>query len=186
MAEVWVRKAGNRTTATKGPSHPSERRPLAGDPGRDQGSGVRGKRRGNRSRRAEDLSGKAEATTKAGAKPQKAPRGNGLERLRRAAGRRLAQSSEELADVLLDKALKGRLQGARMLVGLAEKIKPRKRREEEDKWDGPSAAELLAAEPEWVEPEVGDVWNGNGWVRVRTGERVSRSHHLEKEEEEAA
>jgi hypothetical protein len=98
------------------------------------------------------------------AKPRKAVRGNGLERLRRAAGRRLAQCSEELADMLLGKALKGKLEGARMLVGLAEKITPRKKKEAQC----PSIFDLLANEPE--EPEDQYEWNGKTMVRKRREE----------------
>ena len=35
---------------------------------------------------------------------------------------------------------------------------------------GVKLIDLLESEPEWVAPEVGDVWVGNGWKRQGTGE----------------
>ncbi len=32
--------------------------------------------------------------------------------------------------------------------------------------------DLLEADSEWAEPEVGDVWVGNGWKKQGTGEIV--------------
>jgi hypothetical protein len=104
-------------------------------------------------------------------------RGCGLERLRRAADRRLARASDTLADVLFEKATEGKLDGARMLVTLAEQEWRRKEEEKKNKTKvrkGPSWAELLASEPEWEEekPEVGDVWVGDGWRKQETGDIV--------------
>lgn len=113
---------------------------------------------------------------------EKRVRGSGLERLRRAADRKLARKSEELAGILLEGALEGKLGEAKMLVSLAEdKAPPKPRREK------PSPlmelAQKWASEPEWVEPEVGDVWTGHGWKRVSTGELVDRSGDVVREEE---
>jgi hypothetical protein len=58
-----------------------------------------------------------------------------------------------LADLLTEKALKGDLASTRVLVGLAERKKPRA--EPVKKRRGPSLAEQLAAEPQWQEPAEG-------------------------------
>lgn len=128
--------------------------------------------------------GDPSAPAKAGATAKPEPRvsGSGVERLRQAAERRLARKSEELADLLLEKALEGKLEGARMLVALAEKKKPRAKRGE-GPWKGKSVAEMLAEEPEWVEPEVGDVWDGDGWTKQGTGESVERGGRVRVEAE---
>lgn len=75
---------------------------------------------------------------------------NGAERLRRAADRRVGMHSEEIADRLTEKALKGDLASAKELMRLAEGKKPlakpvKKRR-------GPGPAERLAGEPQWRAP----------------------------------
>jgi hypothetical protein len=117
--------------------------------------------------------------------PEKRACGSGLERLRRAADRKLARNSDELAGVLLEKALEGKLGDAKMLVSLAEEKAPPKPREK--KPSGPSLMELAekwASEPEWVEPEAGDVWTGNGWKRVSTGVLVGRNGLVVSEGEE--
>jgi len=47
----------------------------------------------------------------------------------------------------------------------------------------PKLIDLLESEPEWVEPEVGDVWVGDGWRKQGTGEIVREG---ERRDEEAA
>ena len=94
---------------------------------------------------------------KEGAKRAKAVRGSGLERLRKAADRRVARNSNELADLLLANALQGKLDSARMLVKLAEdkerREDQRKEKEEDDEWDGPSISEMLQLERDEREAE---------------------------------
>ena len=76
---------------------------------------------------------------------------------------KLARKSEELAGILLERALEGKLGEAKMLVSLAEdKAPPKPRREK------PSPlmklAQKWASEPEWVEPEwatCGQAMDGN-------------------------
>jgi len=77
----------------------------------------------------------------------KAGRKDGAERLRQAADRRVGRNSNELADLLTEKALAGDLASAKVLVGLAERKKPRA--EPVKKRRGPTDAELLAMEPPW-------------------------------------
>jgi hypothetical protein len=103
------------------------------------------------------------------AREKKTWRGNGLEKLEKAADRRLGQASEALADLLLDKAKDGKVEGLRLMVTLAEhRIKRKPEEKKKKKRSGPSWAELLASEPEYVreEPEVGDVWTGDGWRKI--------------------
>jgi hypothetical protein len=74
-------------------------------------------------------------------------RKDGAEQMRQAADRRVGRISEQLADMLEGKALKGDLNSAKVLFGLAERKKPipepvKRRR-------GPSLAERLSAEPQW-------------------------------------
>jgi len=136
----------------------------------DAGMGVGGhktRRRSGRQKRKTD-------------EPEKRVRGSGVERLRQAADRKLARNSEKLADVLLENALKGELGDTKVLVHLAEDKAPPKPRER--KPSGPTIMDLAkkwAAEPEWVEPEVGDVWTGDGWKRVSTGQLVNRWGEVE-------
>jgi hypothetical protein len=103
-------------------------------------------------------------------------RGNGLERLQKAADRRLGNASEKLADLLLDKAKEGKVESTQLLVKLAERKKERKPQEKNKKKRsmGSRQVEQLCSEPEWVEekPEVGDVWVGDGWKNERTGRFV--------------
>ena len=87
-------------------------------------------------------------------KRRKPRRKSGVERLRQAADKRGGKNSEELADLLTAKALKGKLSNTRFLVGLAERKepveKPKKKRR------GLSMAQQLAMEPEWVGPAEGE------------------------------
>jgi hypothetical protein len=90
------------------------------------------------------------------ARPQEAAtatmvREAGVERLKKAADRVLGRNSAKLANLLLDKAVEGKLEGARLLVKLAESKKPPVKPKRT--WDGKTLAEMLASEPEWVEPE---------------------------------
>jgi hypothetical protein len=128
----------------------------------------------------EPESGKTENPSNAAAEPEKKEpekkeRGNGLKKLQKAADQRLGRDSEALADLLLEKAKEGKVESARLLVTLAEHKKGRRPQEKKKKKrTGPSFAELLASEPEWVEekPEVGDVWVGDGWKNEKTGRFV--------------
>jgi hypothetical protein len=115
---------------------------------------------------------------------RKSFRGNGLERLEKAADRRLGQASEALANLLLEKATKGKVDSARLLVTLAEhRLKRKPKEKKKKKRPGPSWAELLGSEPEFVAPEVGDVWVGGGW-RKPTGEFVDEDAQVGDNEEE--
>ena len=107
-----------------------------------------------------------------GTEPEKPVRGSGVARLKKAANSQVARKSAELAEVLMDKALKGKLDSARLLVTLAEKKGPQEKPVK--KRPGPTLLDLLESEPEWVEPEVGDVWVGDGWKKQGTG-RIVRS-----------
>jgi hypothetical protein len=106
---------------------------------------------------------------------QKRKRGSGLEQLKRAADQRLRSASDALADLLLEKAKEGKVDNTRLLVRLAEGKKERKPREKKKKRSKTSLMiEQLCSEPEWVEeqPEVGDVWVGDGWKNEKTGRFV--------------
>jgi hypothetical protein len=86
---------------------------------------------------------------------------DGAEQLKRAADKRVGRNSEVLADLLTKKALEGDLASARVLVGLAERKKPREKQVKKRR--GPSLAERLVAEPEWQGPhEEKDVTDGEG------------------------
>ncbi len=106
---------------------------------------------------------------------EKKSRGNGLKQLKQAADRRLRSASEELADLLLEKAKEGKVESTRLLVTLAERGKERKPQEKKKKKRGVLPwVEQLCSEPEWEEekPEVGDVWVGDGWRNEKTGRFV--------------
>ncbi len=91
--------------------------------------------------------------------------GYGVDRLRTAAERRMAESSEALAESLMTKALAGKLESVKILMKLAEEEKARK---EEEGDGGPGILEAFGYR--MVEPEVGDVWVGDGWQSSATGE----------------
>jgi len=119
--------------------------------------------------------------------PEKRERGNGLKRLQRAADRRLGRASEGLADLLLDKAKAGKVDSTRLLVSLAEGKKERKPQEKKKnkRSMGSRQVELLCSEPEWKQPELGDVWVGDGWRKQGTGEFVGDCEPVDEGEEEA-
>jgi hypothetical protein len=116
-----------------------------------------------RKKKVEGRSGAAEGMTEA-----KTVEGHGMDRLRAAAERRVAESSEDLADLLLDKAMEGKLDSVKMLMKLAEEEKARK---EEEKHGGENPIfKWLGMEK--AQPEIGDVWIGDGWKNEETGEVV--------------
>jgi len=80
--------------------------------------------------------------------------------LRTAAERRMAESSEELAESLMSKALAGKLESVKILMKLAEEEKAR--REEEREEDAPGLADLLVGSV----VKVGQMWDGHEWRRV--------------------
>jgi hypothetical protein len=87
-------------------------------------------------------------------------KGYGVDRLRTAAERRMAESSEELAESLMSKALAGKLESVKILMKLAEEEKAR--REEKREEDAPGLAELLVGSV----VKVGQMWDGHHWRRV--------------------
>jgi hypothetical protein len=88
-------------------------------------------------------------------KPEKKGRGaradKHLKTLKKEAARQVAAKSGKLVDALMEKALKGDVASAKMVVTLAETKegagKPKKRRKR-----GLSTAQRLALEPPWVDP----------------------------------
>jgi hypothetical protein len=69
-----------------------------------------------------------------------------VERLRRAADRRVGRDSEKLAELLSEKALQGDLASAKVLVALADGKKPAPAKQESA---FKSLIANLAAEPDW-------------------------------------
>lgn len=115
----------------------------------------------------------AEIISMSGKKTRGRPRkkkleGYGADLLRTAGERRVAGSSEELADLLLQKAMEGKLESVKMLMKFAEEEKARK--EEEKPWDENPYFKWLGMEK--AQPEIGDVWIGDGWKNEETGEVV--------------
>lgn len=77
----------------------------------------------------------------------KAGRGDGVERLRRAADKVVGQNSEQLANLMIGKALEGELAYTKALVGMAERKRPRPTPVKKPR--RPSAAIRLEAEKPW-------------------------------------
>ena len=77
----------------------------------------------------------------------RASRADGVERLRRAADKRVGQNSEELANLLIEGAMGGKLAYTKALVGIAERKKPRPAPVKKPR--RASMAKRLAAEPQW-------------------------------------
>jgi hypothetical protein len=96
-----------------------------------------------------------------GTEPRKRKlKGYGVDRLRTATERRMAESSEALAQTLMDNALKGKLESVKILMKLAEEEKAR--REEVREEDAPGLADLLVGSV----VKVGQMWDGHRWRRV--------------------
>jgi hypothetical protein len=115
----------------------------------------------------------AEIVQMSGKKTRGRPRkkkleGYGADLLRTASERRVAARSEDLADLLLQKAMEGKLESVKMLMKFAEEEKARK--EEEKHGDENPFFKWLGMEK--AQPEIGDVWNGEGWENPETGEVV--------------
>jgi hypothetical protein len=87
-------------------------------------------------------------------------KGYGVDRLRTAAERRMAGSSEALAKTLMDNALKGKLESVKILMKLAEEEKARKEEEREE--DTPRLSDLLVGSV----VKIGQMWDGHRWRRV--------------------
>ena len=118
--------------------------------------GRKGRRKGLRASKSVRRGGQV-----SGAKPRKRKvEGYGVDRLRTAAERRMAESSEELAESLMSKALAGKLESVKILMKLAEEEKAR--REEEREEDAPGLADLLVGSV----VKVGQMWDGHEWRRV--------------------
>jgi hypothetical protein len=91
--------------------------------------------------------------------------GHGADRLRTAAERRVAESSEELAGLLMTKAMEGKLESVKILMKLAEEEKVKKVAAAEE--EAPGIMERMGF---WkAGPEDGDVWVGDGWKSAATG-----------------
>lgn len=132
------------------------------------GAMIRGELAGNDGtmddrQRTEDESRKTGGTTKSRtverASRNTTARKDGAERLREAADKQVGLNSDKLADLLTKKALEGDLASTKVLVGLAERKKPKPVRKRKRR--GPSLAERLAAEPEWTGQEEEDEGIGN-------------------------
>ncbi len=92
-------------------------------------------------------------------------KGYGADRLRTAAERRVAESSEELAGLLMTKAMEGKLESVKMLIKMAEEEKGQKVAAAEE--EAPGIMERMGF---WkAGPEDGDVWVGTGWQSAATG-----------------
>ena len=91
---------------------------------------------------------------------KKSVKGYGVDRLRTATERRMAESSEALAKTLMDNALKGKLESVKILMKLAEEEKAR--REEEKVEETPGLADLLIGSV----VKIGQMWDGHKWRRV--------------------
>jgi hypothetical protein len=87
-------------------------------------------------------------------------KGYGVDRLRTAVERRMAGSSEALAESLMSKAIAGKLESVKILMKLAEEEKARKEEEREE--DTPRLSDLLIGSV----VKVGQMWDGHRWRRV--------------------
>ena len=94
---------------------------------------------------------KTDSTTKDSVPKQdgrkRSVRQDGAELLRQAVDRRVGEDSEQLADVIAKKAMKGDLAAVKVMVGLADSKKPVQ--EPVQKRRGLSQAQRLAEEPQW-------------------------------------
>jgi hypothetical protein len=94
-----------------------------------------------------------------------AVKGHGADRLRTAAERRVAEGSDELAGLLMTKAMEGKLDSVKILMKLAEEEKVNRVAVAEEEAPG-----IMEAMGFWkAGPEDGDVWVGDGWKSAATG-----------------
>jgi hypothetical protein len=118
-----------------------------------------------------EIGGKRKAKRRRGAASETKPRkrkvkGYGVDLLRAAAERRMAESSEELAEAMVSKALAGRMDNVKMLMKLGEEEK--ERRQEAINEEEPSFGDLLYGSTF----RIGQVWDGTRWKRLRKGKIV--------------
>jgi hypothetical protein len=107
-------------------------------------------------------------------KPRKRKvKGHGVDRLRAAAERRVAESSEALAELLMKKALEGKLDSVKMLMKLAEEEKVRKEQVIEE--DAPCLVDALIGST----ARIGQVWDGERWKRLRKN-RILEASEVEE------
>jgi hypothetical protein len=144
---------------------------------------------GEKGKRADQRGSKrAEEPGKEGKTRKRSVKGYGVDRLRTATERRMAESSEALAKTLMDNALKGKLESVKILMKLAEEEKTR--REEEREEDTPRLSELLVGSV----VKIGQMWDGHRWRRVAKSrileegcakwEDLVGRHHEDSEEDE--
>jgi hypothetical protein len=105
-------------------------------------------------------SGRGTAAKKGKTTRKKKVKGNGSDLLRTAAERCLAESSAELAALLMTKAMEGKFESVKLLIKMAEEEKGKKSeriREEE-----PSLQDMLIGS----KVKIGQVWDGLRWKRL--------------------
>lgn len=73
--------------------------------------------------------------------------------LRRALKAEMNKKSPEIARTLVKRTIDGDMRSTEMLMSLVVPKKDEDRKAKKKKRSGPSLAELLASEPEWVDPE---------------------------------
>jgi hypothetical protein len=131
-----------------------------------------GKRKGSRAGKTAGLPEPAELTgldavagegSGTGKTQKRKVKGYGVDRLRRAAERRMAEGSEALAQALMENAIKGKLESVKILIKLAEEEKAR--REEEREEETPGFADILIGSV----ARVGEVWDGQEWKKLAKG-----------------
>ena len=142
---------------------------------KEEGAGQRGSKQAGEP-------GKERETRKRRAK------GYGVDRLRTAVERRMAGSSEALAESLMSKAIAGKLESVKILMKLAEEEKARK--EEQRVEDTPGLADLLVGSV----VKIGQMWDGHRWRRVAKSrileegcakwEDIVGRRHKDREEED--
>jgi hypothetical protein len=116
------------------------------------------------------------AAKKGNAKRKRKVKGNGSDLLRTASERCLAESSQELAELLMTKAMEGKLESVKMLIKMAEEEKLRTAeaiREEE-----PSLKDMLIGS----KVKIGQVWDGYRWKRL-SKKKISEAAVVEEVEE---
>jgi hypothetical protein len=86
------------------------------------------------------------------------------ERLRKSLKTKVSTQFEDIAQALINTTVKGNMTGARLIVELTGADKPSTEEKDPDvaRLNIPDP-ELLAAEPEWKDPEIGDIWVGDHW-----------------------
>jgi hypothetical protein len=102
---------------------------------------------------AEQAVGSGESGESGNAEPKQPAKLGAKKALRRALKAEMNKKSPEIAEALVKRTIEGDVRSTEMLMSLVVPKSNQDGKTKKKKRSGPSLAELLASEPEWVDPE---------------------------------